>query len=323
MTDFLLLEKIHKMIVEMPKPRLMFRKGICMKGYFKPYMSFEEYTTAEVFCNTEASFPVTARFSAMLGDAGSADTVRNIKGFAVKLHCRRQEHDIVSQNIPVYFINDASKFPGLKDALTRRYVFDGVNSTRLWQFAVDNPETINCILRLYSYYGIADSFTDINWFCMNTYLWINSSGGKKLIRYRWKPLIYAEGDSAEISRCKSRVSAEFMAGFDPDKAMEEVEGRISTGGFPAFELQVQILDHKYISHPEYTKKTICWNEAMVRPVTAGVLKLTKLIKEDEEDRGISFAPGNIIDGIELYRDELSGIMDHSHRLSAAERGVRT
>ena len=94
MTDFLLVEQLHRMMGELPRPRLMYRKGIGMRGYFKIYRSFEEYTSADVFCEMDRSFPVRARFSALLGDGGTADTRRNIKGFAVRLYSGAGEYDV-------------------------------------------------------------------------------------------------------------------------------------------------------------------------------------------------------------------------------------
>ena len=113
-----------------------------------------------------------------------------------------------------------------------------------------------------------------------------------------------------------------MAGFEPDTAHEEMEAAVKEGRFPAFELQVQVADHKFISHPDYTRGTLCWNENICRPVPVGMMKLTEVLgwSGKECDR-VCFAPGNIMDGIELYRDDFSEIIDYVCRISAVERGA--
>lgn len=323
MTDFLLLEKIHEMIAGKPKPRLLYKKGVCLKGFFRSYMPMTEYTSAEIFADIEKTVPVTVRFSSMLGDAGTADTRRNIKGMAVKFHGSNDEFDIISQNLPVFFINKEKLIGELVCALTCRTAFDRINSSNLWQLAVDHPETVNCILRLYSYEGITDSFIRNRWYCVYTYIWKDSNEKKVLIRYRWVPVSAGEKERDEKPAGKmSRISAEFMAGFEPDTAHEEIEEAVKEGRFPSFELQVQIADYKYILHPDYTRQTLCWNDNIFRPVPVGVMKLTEVLGCSGKacDR-ICFAPGNVTEGIELYRDDFSDLVNYACRISAVERGA--
>ncbi len=139
MTDFLLVQQLHQMMGELPRPRLMFRKGIGMRGYFKPYRSFREYTCAEIFCEADQSFAVRARFSALLGDGGTADTRRNIKGFAVRFRSGAGEYDVVCSSLPVFFINKSRDFPALAEALRRKTWFDGIQPERFWRFVVNHP----------------------------------------------------------------------------------------------------------------------------------------------------------------------------------------
>ena len=185
MTDFLLLEKVYKMIIGVSKPRLLYKKGLYLKGFFRPYMSMEEFTTSEVFSNVDETMPVIARFSSMLGDSGTADTRRNIKCMAVKIHGNFGELDIISQNMPVFFINKAKEIEGFADAFTCRTAFDKINSSKFWQMAVDNPESVNCILHMFSHEGITDSFITCRWHCVYTYIWYGTNQKKVMVRYRW------------------------------------------------------------------------------------------------------------------------------------------
>lgn len=142
MTDFLLVEQLHRMMGELPRPRLMYRKGIGMRGYFKIYRSFEEYTSADIFCEMDRSFPVRARFSALLGDGGTADTRRNIKGFAVRLYSGAGEYDVVCSSLPVFFINRSRDFLELAESMRCRTWFDGIAFEKFWRFVVKHPEAL-------------------------------------------------------------------------------------------------------------------------------------------------------------------------------------
>ena len=321
MTDFLLLKQLHKMVKDIRRPRLIFDKGICVRGYFRPYMSLSDYTKAKIFDNITEITPVKARFSSMLGDCGTADTIRNIKGFSVKFCTGEKDFDLITHNLPVFFINDPEKILSLRNALTKNNSFDGINDTRFWQFAVDNTESINCIMHLFSNEGISDSFINIYWYSANTYIWKNKNEDKYLVRLKWKPICGDDKKCAGVNAGKkmNRVFAEFMAGFDPDIAMDGIRESISDGNFPAFELQAQILDFKYSSHPDYIRHTLWWNENINVPLSVGLLKITDAENREEED-SYDFAPGNTIDGIELCSDNFSEVADYLCRISSAERG---
>lgn len=322
MTDFLLLEKVYKMIAGVSKPRLLYKKGICLKGFFRPYMSMKEYTIASAFTDVDEAVPVSVRFSSMLGDCGTADTRRNIKCMAVKFHNSYDEFDIISHNIPVFFINNEKTLEELTDALTCRTAFDRINSEKIWQLAVDHPESVNCILRLFSHEGINGSFILSKWYCLYTYIWKGNDEKKFLVRYRWLPISDNNDFNQYHRRTMSRLSAEFMAGFEPDTAHEQIEEAVNEGRFPAFELQVQMVDYKYVSHPDYTKQTLCWNENIYKPVSVGVMKLTEVLGSGGKDcEKMCFAPGNVTEGVELYRDDLMDLIDYACRITAVERGA--
>ena len=255
MTDFLLVEQLHRMMGELPRPRLMYRKGIGMRGYFKIYRSFEEYTSADIFCEMDRSFPVRARFSALLGDGGTADTRRNIKGFAVRLYSGAGEYDVVCSSLPVFFINRSRDFLELAESMRCRAWFDGIAFEKFWRFVVKHPEALHCALRLFSSEGLTASYRRICWYSVHTCVWNNEKGEQFLVRYRWIPVGndrngLKEGDD-RIG--EERIIADFMAGYNPDAAQDDLETAVAEGAFPAFELWVQIMDASYSSHPEYQR----------------------------------------------------------------------
>lgn len=316
MADFLFLEKLNRMIYSQQRPRLMHRKGIGAKGYFRPYMSFKDYTDAEIFMRTDEDFPVKVRFSSMFGEKGTADTARNIKGFSARFYSCCGEYDLICQSLPVYFINSLHKFFSLSEALSVKGVFDGINTEKLWRFTSDNPEAVNCVIRLFSNSGTTASYTDINWYSVGTHIWENKDGIKRLIRYRWIPL-KADGEKKLRKRVLlGKREAEFMAGIDPDAAVNDLIWQIEEGDFPAFELLVQMADYRFVSHPDYLKRTVCWNDKINPPVKVGILKLTKLVTEDEN---ICFAPGNTVEGICPCDDEFSRLMDYIYRVETLGR----
>ncbi len=329
MTDFLLVQQLHQMMGELPRPRLMFRKGIGMRGYFKPYRSFREYTSAEMFCEVDQSFAVRARFSALLGDGGTADTRRNIKGFAVRFYAGAGEYDVVCSSLPVFFISRSRDFPALAEALRRKNWFDGIQPEKFWRFAVEHPESLHCILRLFSGEGFAASYRVLSWYSVHTCVWSNEKGERFLVRYQWKPpeRVKTGADPLDGARRRSgctggdRVMAEFLAGFDPDAAEDDLKDAAAEGQFPAYELWVQIMDFHYRAHPEYRRCTVLWNEAIFPPVRVGILKLTEMESQQQTER-LCFSPGHLGPGISLPDDEFAAFVDYAHKAGGAERGIR-
>ena len=323
MTDFQMLEQIQRMIKEMPRPRLLFRKGLTVRGFFRPYMSFEEYTQAEIFSSIDVVTPVTVRFASMFGQKGMADTVRNIKGMSVKFH-GSEEYDMICQSIPVFFIDEKQKLPELMRAFTRSEHCDGLNSRRFWKFVAENPESLHCALRLFSYEGIKGTFINVKWFSANTTVWENNAGEKSFVRYRWVPSCPAGNGvdgSASREKVNDRITAEFMAGFDCDTAFKELASDISAGRFPSFDLYVQIIPESEFDREEHTKHTIEWDEETVPCILAGVMRITELADDRENVKDLtSFIPGRTVKGIELYRDGLEDMMDFLYRTEAMERG---
>ncbi len=316
MTDFLLLDRLGELIRKMERPRLLYRKGVAAEGYFRPYVSWSDYTKAGILSDPEEVTPVAARFSSMTGDRGTPDTARGIKGLAVKFSGRREQWDLICQSLPVFFINREKKFPELRDAMTVRESFDRIHRERFWKFVTDNPESVNCAVRLFSWQGIRDSFVDITWYSVNTYVWENKEGKRFLVRYKWKPILSGR---EKTGRKTDRIRAEFMAGFDPDRCEEELRDRMERGIFPSFELQVQI--RRWSEDEEEVKRTLHWEEELYTPLPAGVMKLTKILRPEEGgEENMFFLPGRTAEGMGIYEDEFSRVMDYAHKAGALERG---
>lgn len=317
MTDFLLLEQLHRMIKEIPKPRLMFRKGISASGYFRSYMPLEDFTDAAIFRDIDEITPVKVRFSSMIGDEGTPDTTRNVKGMEVKFITEEGDYDILCQSLPALFINDKDKLMDFFDVFAVKGKFDGIDKERFWTYVTKNPESINMALRLYSMEGLSDSYTSIKWFSVNTAIWKINGLPKYLVRYKWVPVSDVNDNGLNRSYL-NRNSAEFIAGFDPNRAGNQLEQLISGNNYPSFEMCIQMANFENIENPEFTDSTLLWDESKNPYIPVGVMMLDEL---QDYDNAMSFAPGNIIWGIGIYKDSLTDIMEYICRIQALERGV--
>lgn len=321
MTDFFIVEEIQKMIKGMPKPRLMFKKGVTVKGYFRPYMSLKDYTRADIFKDPDEITPVTVRFSSLLGDKGTADTRRNIKSMAVKFHSYDKVYDMICQNIPVWMTYDINKLIEIADIFHIRDHFDGIDSENFWKFVTDHKESITYAMMLYSHMGLSDSFIDINLFSVNTYLWNEDDNNSHVVRYKWMPVSDKNKTFIDPNKVMTVNAAEFIAGYDPDRAVNEIAANILNNKYPTFELHIQMLDENKIADGRYTDRTLLWNEAEAPYMCAGIMVLDKIDEDVIDDPTLYFLPNNTVDGIELCTDEISQILDFLFRTEAMERGA--
>jgi catalase len=227
---------------------------------------------------------------------------------SLKFHDTNGDYDMISQSIPVFFINDVHDFKALADALTVNTAFDGINREAAWRFILAHPESANCFLRMFSYEGLLDSFIYAKWFSVNSCVWVNSYDKRRSVRYKWVPVTKMVHKK---SNNKTRINAEFMSGFDPEVAGTELRDALLTGDFPQYHLIVQIA----LKETE-DKNTICWDdEKNVEEIEAGVLKITSL-----EDKELNFDIGRIVKGIMPKEDDFIKYMTFAHRLGCAERG---
>ena len=319
MTDFILLEKLYTMVNDIPKPTLFHRKGLRASGYFRPYMDLGDYTKAHIFSSNDIVTPVDIRFSSMLGDDGTADTRRNIKGMEIKFNDIDCQYDMFCRSLPVMFIRDKDKLISLIDAFSTGKPFDKINNYKLWAFVCDNPQALNCMLRLYSAYGLVDSFVNIDWFSVNQFIWINRSNNKTLVKYRWAP-INDYADKNRNSKLLTRIKAEFISGYDPDRALNELKNSIDEQKYPTFELQIQMIDMNRCFNKQYFDRTLVWSEDEIPYKAVGILKINKYYENLYDGAKLVHSGCNNIDGIKVLGDELSRINGYLTMLETSERG---
>lgn len=292
MADFLLLSRLEEYINRRTVVSAYFQKSADVCGVFEPYTSFADCTCAAFLGDNAAPAECFVRFAPMCEKAGGADSARDIRGMFTRFFTDEGHYDMLCQSFPVFYINRLEKLQELLEALG-----EGADSSRLWQFVADNPESLHLIIYLFSDRGTVKSYVKQRYYSFFSSKWINSEGKEYPVRYRWIPLCGEETITAS--------EAEFLAGYSRDCCRTDLYDRTDSKASPEFELQVQISDreyHRYSAAPH----TEIWDESIVRYIPAGRLRLTGRPREhtDEFD-SIAFTPFNLVRGIELEKDELS------------------
>lgn len=320
MTDFLLLEKISELNNSLKKPRLLHRKGVTVRGVFRPYMSMEDFTKAEFLQDPDEVTPVIVRFSKMAGEAGSADSLRDIRGFACRFITDIGNYDLLCYNMPLYYINDPVKLPQLLEHILPDE--NGLSdSKKFWHFLGQNPEAINLAMWLYSNRGTIKTYRNIEGYSIMTYQWKNAEGMIFYVRYRWKPM--EEGVlNNDNSRGISYQEAEFLAGFAPDCCTRDLHQAIEEKCFPAYELQVQIIEKEKIEDFGFDllSPTLLWPEEKIPYMKVGRLEINE--KYDPHQKyDDCFTPSNLVEGIGFTDSNFLRIMDFAHKDSGRQRGA--
>ncbi|WP_040330379.1 catalase [Clostridium ihumii] len=299
LTDVQLIEKLASFNRERIPERVVHAKGAGAYGYFKLYNSMKKYTKAKFLNGPNKETPVFVRFSTVIGSKGSADTLRDPRGFAVKFYTEEGNYDLVGNHLPVFFIRDAIKFPDLIHAFKPSPDTNIPDANRFWDFVTNTPESIHMITFLFSDRGTIKSFRTIEGFGVNTYVWVSEEGKRVYVKYHWKPL--------SGLRTIDRHEAEKLAGIDPDVAVRDLYDTLNKGKNVEYELFVQIMDVKdefsYDFDPLDATKT--WPEDLLPLMKVGKLTLTDAPKNFfAEVEQAAFCPANLVPGIEASYDKL-------------------
>jgi catalase len=239
-----------------------------------------------------------------------------VKGFSTKFFTKDGNYDLICSNMPMFFINEAKKLPQLIKAFAPKRDTDLADNESLWRFLAENPEAINIITWLYSDRGTTKSYRHIEGYSVNTYKWVNADGDTHFVRYKWIPL----GGVKEISRNE----AEFLSGFDPDVASKDLYEAIEDGGYPEYELAVQLVSekNKEFYHFDLFDCTIAWHEKEIPYTVIGKMVLNKLPEDFyEEVEKSSFSPSRLTSGIAFSEDKLLEVISFACNMEARSRGA--
>ena len=301
--DVHLIEKLAHFDRERIPERVVHAKGAGAHGYFQVYESMAKYTCAKFLQDPKKKTPVFVRFSTVVGARGSADTARDPRGFAVKFYTEDGNYDLVGNNLPVFFIRDAIKFPDMvhafKPAPDTNIPTSSSANSRFWDFISLTPESTHMITWLFSDRGTVKSYRKMEGFGVNTYKWVNAKGKAVYVKYHWKPKAGIETvDRHEATR---------LAGEDPDIATRDLHETIASGKTAEYELYVQIMeiDDELKQDFDPLDATKTWPEDKFPLIPVGKMVLDRNPENYfAETEQAAFCPASIVPGIEFSADKL-------------------
>ena len=238
--DFHFREKITHFDHERIPERVVHARGAAAHGVFQVYESMAPLTKAKFLQDPAAQTPVFVRFSTVVGSRGSADLARDVRGFAVKFYTEEGNFDLVGNNIPVFFIQDAIKFPDLVHAVKPEphHEIPQASSAHdtFWDFISLMPESTHMVMWLMSDRAIPRSFRMMEGFGVHTFRFVNDRNKSRFVKFHWKPLLGLHSVVWD--------EAQKISGMDPDFHRRDLWEAIETGRFPQWELGVQVVEEK-------------------------------------------------------------------------------
>ena len=309
--DFIMREKITHFDHERIPERIVHARGNAAHGYFEVTDSLKEFTKAKFLTETGKKTPVFVRFSTVAGSRGSTDMARDVRGFAVKFYTDEGNYDLVGNNIPVFFIQDAIKFPDLihsvKPEPNNEIPQAASAHDTFWDFISLMPESMHMIMWVMSDRAIPRSLRMMEGFGIHTFRLINDEGKSTFVKFHWKPKLGVHSVAWN--------EAQKISGFDADFHRRDLWEAIENGDFPEWELGVQLVaeedEHKFDFDLLDATKIIPEELVPVRIVGRMVLNRNtdNYFAETEQ---VAFLPSNIVPGIDFSNDPLLQGRLHSY-----------
>ncbi|MCM3655465.1 catalase KatA [Metabacillus litoralis] len=297
--DVHLLEKLAHFNRERVPERVVHAKGAGAHGYFEVTNDVSNYTKAALFSKVGKRTPLFVRFSTVAGELGSADTVRDPRGFSVKFYTEEGNYDIVGNNTPVFFIRDAIKFPDFIHTQKRDPQTHLKNPTAVWDFWSLSPESLHQVSILMSDRGIPATLRHMHGFGSHTFKWTNAEGDGVWIKYHFKT-------EQGIKNLSPDVAAQ-IAGENPDYHTEDLFNAIEKGDFPAWKLYVQIMPLEdadtYRFDPFDVTKV--WSQKDYPLIEVGRMVLNRNPENYfAEVEQATFSPGTLVPGVDVSPDKM-------------------
>jgi catalase len=303
--NYQFLEKISHFDRERVPERVVHARGTTSYGYFEAYGTVggepvSRYTRAKLFQDQGKRTDVAVRFSTVAGGRDSSEAIRDPRGFAVKFYTEDGNWDLVGNDLGVFFIRDAIKFPDfIHSQKPDPVTFERQVPNRVFDFISQSPEAMHMVTLVFGPRGIPASYRTMQGFGVNTYKWVNAAGETKLVKYHWIPKqgvkSWTEEDAATVQARELGVHT------------RELREAIDRGDFPEWELRVQLMDDH--DHPELEfdplDDTKVWPEEVfpLRPVGRMVLNrnVDNFFAENEQ---IAFGTGVLVDGLDFSDDKM-------------------
>lgn len=301
--DFHLREKLFHFDHERIPERVVHARGFGAHGYFENYESLSDLTKADLFQRPKEKTLAFVRFSTVAGNKGSADLARDVRGFAVKIYTKEGNWDIVGNNIPVFFIQDAIKFPDIIHAAKaepdRGFPQAQTAHDNFWDFISLTPESMHMVMWIMSDRTIPRSFRFMEGFGVHTFRLINANGKSTFVKFHWKPKL---GLQSVVWNEAVKIN-----GADPDFHRRDLWNAIQMGDYPEWELGLQLFDEDFADRFDFdvldATKIIPEEAVPVRRV--GRLVLDRCVDNFfAETEQVAFGTQNIVPGIDFTNDPL-------------------
>ncbi|MGH8145664.1 MAG: catalase [Rhodanobacteraceae bacterium] len=301
--DFVLREKITHFDHERIPERVVHARASAAHGYFELTRSLGQYTTAKILTEVGERTPVFTRISTVVGGAGSIDTPRDIRGFAVKFYTKQGNWDLVGNNIPVFFIQDAMKFPDLVHAVKmepdRAFPQAATAHDTFWDYISLTPEAMHVVMWAMSDRAIPRSLRMIEAFGIHSFRLLNEKGESTFVKFHWRPKLGLQSHVWD--------EAVKVAGADPDYHRRDLFEAIQSGNFPEWEFAVQLFSEEQAAEfPfDHLDATKIIPEELVPLTVIGHMVLDRwpdnFFAETEQ---VAYCPANIVPGIDFSNDPL-------------------
>jgi len=309
--DFILREKITHFDHERIPERIVHARGSAAHGFFECTRAVPEFTRASLLAEAGKQTPVFVRFSTVIGERGSTDTPRDVRGFAVKFYTDEGNWDLVGNNIPVFFIQDAMKFPDLVHAAKPEPHFAMPQAATahdtFWDFASLMPEITHMLMWAMSDRAIPRSYRTMQGFGVNTYRLVNAAGESHFVKFHWNP---KAGTHSLVWDEAVKIS-----GADPDFHRRDLWEAIEAGAYPEYELGLQIITEEQAERFTFDvlDATKIVPEEVVPVIPVGRMVLNRnpdnFFAETEQ---VAFCVAHVVPGIDFSNDPLLAGRIHSY-----------
>jgi catalase len=301
--DFHFREKMTHFDHERIPERVVHARGFAAHGEFQVYESMKKYTKAKFLQDPTVKTPVFVRFSTVVGFRGSAETVRDVRGFATKFYTEEGNYDLVGNNMPVFFIQDAIKFPDLVHSIKPEPHNEMPQASAahdtFWDFVANNQESAHMIMWALSDRALPRSFRMMEGFGVHTFRLVNDEGVSHFVKFHWKPVLGVHSLVWD--------EAQKIAGKDPDFNRRDLWESIEQGNYPEFELGIQVIkeEDEFSFDFDILDPTKLWPEEDIPVQIVGKMTLNRNVDNVfAETEQVAFHPGHVVPGIDFTNDPL-------------------
>ncbi len=298
--DIHLIEKLAAFDRERIPERVVHARGAGAYGEFVAAEDFSDVTMAHFLGQAGRTTPLFVRFSTVTHQQGSPETYRDPRGFAVKFYTEQGNYDLVGNNLPVFFIRDAIKFPDMVHAFKPSPLTNGASDpNRVFDFFSNLPESTHMLTWLFSDYGTPANYREMVGNGVHAFKWVNEKGEVTYVKYNWKP---KQGERNLTAEEAAQIQAHSI-----EHATLDLYHEIEKGNYPQWDLYVQMLKREDFEKLDFNPidVTKIWPEELIKPVFAGIMTLNQNPENYFQDvEQAAFSPGTLVPGIEPSEDKL-------------------